>query len=168
MCALLFCACGKHPAAMNASNAEPNDAPVSVAIDAANDAPPESIDLSAYNANIARLEDAAARMPDDTARLDLSKAYLSRAKALTKARQYRAALDDCRRVLQYDPDNEDAPQLSASITEALQGQGQQVPTEGNEPPPLGITPDTIAGDEPSNTSSSTKTPTASPRKKGKQ
>ena len=107
-------------------------------------------------------------MPDDTARLDLSKAYLARAKALTKARQYRAALDDCRRVLQYDPDNEDAPQLSASITEALQGQGQQVPTEGNEPPPLGITPDTIAGDEPSNTSPSTKVPTASSRKKGKQ
>lgn len=168
-CVLLLGACGKQPATMNAANAKPTATPVAVAIDAANDAPPESIDLSVYNADIARLEDDAARMPgDETARFKLSKAYLARAKALTKARQYRAALDDCRRVLQYDPDNEDAPQLSASITEALQGQGQQVPTEGNEPPPLGITPDTIAGDEPSNTSSSTKTPTASPRKKGKQ
>ncbi len=167
-CALVLCACGKQSATNQGANTEPTATPVSVAIDAANNAPPEQIDLSAYNADITRLEDAAAKAPDDEALLALAKAYLGRAKALAKARSFRPALDDCRRVLQYDPDNEDATRLSASITEALQQQGQEVPTEGNEPPPLGITPDTIAGDEPSNISTSTKAPTASPRKKGKQ
>jgi tetratricopeptide (TPR) repeat protein len=167
-CALFFCACGKQSATNQAATAEPTAAPVPVAIDAANNAPPEQINLSAFNADIARLEDAAAKTPDDEALLALARAYLARAKALAKARSFRPALDDCRRVLQYDPDNEEAPRLSASITEALQQQGREVPTEGNEPPPLGITPDTIAGDEPSNISTLTKAPTASPRKKGKQ
>ncbi len=167
-CALFFCACGKQNATNQAANAEPTAAPVSVAIDVANNAPPEQIDLSAYNADIARLEDAAAKAPDDEALLALAKAYLARAKALAKARSFRPALDDCRRVLQYDPDNEEAPRLSASITEALQQQGREVPTEGNEPPPLGITPDTIAGDEAPARSSNAKGQPSPERRKGKQ
>ncbi len=167
-CVLFFCACGKQNATNQAANAEPTAAPVSVAIDAANNAPPEQIDLSAYNADIARLENAAAKAPDDEALLALAKAYLARAKALAKARSFRPALDDCRRVLQYDPDNEEAPRLSASITEALQQRGQQVPTEGNEPPPLGITPDTIAGDGATAPSANAKSQPSPERKKGKQ
>lgn len=169
-CALFLCAsCGKQNATNQAANAAPTVAPVSIAIDTANNAPPEQINLFAFNADIARLEDAAAKTPDDEALLALARAYLARAKALAKARSFRPALDDCRRVLQYDPDNEEAPRLSASITEALQQQGQAVPTEGNEPPPLGITPDTIAGDEaPAQPTSSAKGQPSTERRKGKQ
>ncbi len=167
-CALFFCACGKQNETNQTANAEPTVAPVNVAIDATNTAPPEQIDLSEYNADIARLEDAAAKAPDNEASLALARAYMARAKALAKARSFRPALDDCRRVLQYDPDNEDATKLSASITEALQQRGQEVPTEGNEPPPLGITPDTIAGDEAPAPASNAKGQPSPERKKGKQ
>jgi tetratricopeptide (TPR) repeat protein len=174
MAALFFGACSSKNSATNQTanaNAEPTPAPLTVAIDASNTARPEAIDLSAHNANIARLEDQAARLPgDDAARLALSRAYLGRAKALTEARQYRAALDDYRHVLQYDPDNGEAPQLAASITNLLQNQGQEVPTEGNEPPPLAITPDTIPGDEAGSSSSAkpAREQSSPARKKGKQ
>ncbi|MFN2452906.1 MAG: tetratricopeptide repeat protein [Pyrinomonadaceae bacterium] len=169
---LLLCACGKQPAAngVATANVEPSSAPDSATLNAATNAPPENVDLSPYNANIQRSESEAEKSPgDEAAQLALAKAYLSRAKALTKARQYRAALDDYRRVLLYDPDNEEAPQLSAGVMGLLESQGQTVPTEGNDPAPLGITPDTIAGgDDTSASSSSNKGQSAPARKKGKQ
>jgi tetratricopeptide (TPR) repeat protein len=107
----------------------------------------EAIDTSRYDDEIKRLEKQAEMRPGDQARLALAKAYLARGNALTQAKQYRAALGDYRRALRYDPDNEEARQWAATITGILQQMGREVPTEGNEPPPLPLTPDTIAGDE---------------------
>ncbi len=165
---LLCGACSRQPAANQSAttSAPPTGSPVSSVIDAAT-APPANVDLSAYNTNIARLEDQAAKTPGDEARLALSKAYLARAKALTQARQYRAALDDYRRVLRYDPDNEEAPQLAANVTSILQSEGHEAPTEGNDPStPLAVTPDTIAGNDAAGPSAKASSTPA--RKKGKQ
>ncbi|MGB7925752.1 MAG: tetratricopeptide repeat protein [Pyrinomonadaceae bacterium] len=107
----------------------------------------EAIDTSKYDQEIKRREKQAELRPGDEARLALAKAYLARGNALTQAKQYRAALGDYRRALRYDPDNEEARQWAATITGILQQMGREVPTEGNEPPPLPMTPDTIAGDE---------------------
>jgi tetratricopeptide (TPR) repeat protein len=111
----------------------------------------EAIDTSKYDAEIKRLEKQAELRPGDETRLALAKAYLARGNALTQAKQYRAALGDYRRALRYDPDNEEARQWAATITGILQQMGREVPTEGNEPPPLALTPDTIAGDDESAT-----------------
>ena len=108
----------------------------------------DPIDTSKYDEEIKRLEKQAGMRPgDDAARLALAKAYISRGNALTQARQYRAALGDYRRALRYDPDNEEAQQWAATITGILKQMGRDVPTEGNEPEPLPMTPDTIAGDD---------------------
>lgn len=123
----------------------------------------EPIDTSKYDDEIKRLEKQAEMRPGDEARLALAKAYLARGNALTQARQYRSALGDYRRALRYDPDNEEARQWAATITGILQQMGREVPTEGNEPAPLPLTPDTIAGDEDESTTK--KGPT---RKEGKQ
>lgn len=111
----------------------------------------EAIDTSKYDEEIKRLEKQAEMRPGDDARLALAKAYLARGNALTQAKQYRAALGDYRRALRYDPDNEEARQWAATITGILQQMGREVPTEGNEPAPLPMTPDTIAGDDESTT-----------------
>jgi tetratricopeptide (TPR) repeat protein len=108
----------------------------------------EPIDTGKYDAEIRRLEKQAGMRPgDDASRLALARAYLARGNALTQAKQYRAALGDYRRALRYDPDNEEARQWAAMITGIIQQMGREVPTEGNEPPPLPMTPDTIAGDD---------------------
>jgi hypothetical protein len=123
----------------------------------------EAIDTSRYDEEIKRLEKQAEKRPtDESARLDLARAYLARGNALTGARQYRAALGDYRRALRYDPDNDEAREWAATIVGILQQMGRDVPTEGNEPPPLPMTPDTIPGD---NEGSSSKEPT---RKKSRQ
>ena len=104
--------------------------------------------MTKYDEEIKRLEKQAGMRPgDDSMRLALAKAYLSRGDALKQARQYRAALGDYRRALRYDPDNEEAREWAATITAILQQMGREVPTEGNEPAPLPMTPDTIAGDD---------------------
>jgi cytochrome c-type biogenesis protein CcmH/NrfG len=118
---------------------------------------PEPIDTSKYDAEIKRLERQAEMRPgDDASRLALARAYVARANALTQAHQYRTALGDYRRALRYDPDNDEARQWAATITGILQSMGREVPTEGNEPPPLPMTPDTIAGDEDSSKTKETK------------
>jgi tetratricopeptide (TPR) repeat protein len=111
----------------------------------------EAIDTSKHDDEIKRLEKQAAMRPGDEARLALAKAYLARGNALTQARQYRAALGDYRRALRYDPDNEEARQWAATITGILQQMGREVPTEGDEPAPLPMTPNTIAGEEDEST-----------------
>lgn len=120
----------------------------------------EPIDTSKYDAEIKRLEKQAEMRPGDEARLALAKAHLARGNALTQAKQYRAALGDYRRALRYDPDNEEARQWAATITGILQQMGREVPTEGNEPAPLPLTPDTIAGDDDDSK------PTKEPTRKG--
>ncbi|HEX8650528.1 MAG TPA: hypothetical protein VF708_06785 [Pyrinomonadaceae bacterium] len=160
LAALLFCACAgtsSNTNQMTASNASTQSATPSPSISA----PPasaaqtpvsgsggEPIDTAKYDAEIKRLEKQAGMRPgDDASRLALAKAYLARGNALTQAKQYRAALGDYRRALRYDPDNEEARQWAAMITGIIQQMGREVPTEGNEPPPLPMTPDTIAGDD---------------------
>jgi Tetratricopeptide repeat len=157
---LIFSACGSQPSAVNqttTSNASAqNTAAQQSPSPATATTPPsittstaggEPIDTSKYDEEIKRLERQAEMRPGgDALRLALAKAYLSRGNALTQARQYRAALGDYRRALRYDPDNEEARQWAATITGILQQMGREVPTEGNEPPPLPMTPDTIPGD----------------------
>jgi cytochrome c-type biogenesis protein CcmH/NrfG len=163
LAALLSCACAgtsSNTNQMTTTNASTQSATPSPSVSA----PPataaqtptsgggEAIDTSKYDAEIKRLEKQAGMRPgDDASRLALAKAYLARGNALTQAKQYRAALGDYRRALRYDPDNEEARQWAAMITGIIQQMGREVPTEGNEPPPLPMTPDTIAGDEDSST-----------------
>lgn len=97
----------------------------------------EAIDTSTYDAEVARLQKrGAAKGASEADRTALAHAYLERAKALTKARQYRAALGDYRRTLKYDPANEEAEQMSGMIISILQKMGREVPAEGAEPTPL--------------------------------
>jgi tetratricopeptide (TPR) repeat protein len=140
---------GAQTAAASPSPTAPTTAPARASSTAPGTGEP--IDTSKYDAEIKRLEKQAEMRPGDEARLALAKAYLARANALTQAKQYRAALGDYRRALRYDPDNEEARQWAATITGILQDMGREVPTEGNEPAPLPLTPDTIAGDDESTT-----------------
>jgi hypothetical protein len=164
LAALIFSACaGTTPTQTTTSNmsaqgaaASPSPSTTAPAMPTGTASTPggggEAIDTSKYDAEIKRLEKQAEMRPgDDASRLALARAYLARGNALTQARQYRAALGDYRRALRYDPDNEEARQWAATITGILQQMGREVPTEGNEPAPLPMTPDTIAGDEDSST-----------------
>lgn len=96
----------------------------------------DAIDTSRYDEEIKRLENQHKDSGDVTARLALAKAYLARAQALTQVRQYRAALGDYRRTLRYDPNNNEARQMSGVIISILQERGREVPPEGQEPTPL--------------------------------
>ncbi len=173
--ALLLSACSDQPPLAANQTAAPNlntqNTPVSPQPTPAASASPvnssasggEAIDTSRYDEEIKRLEKQAEKRPtDESVRLALARAYLARGNALTGARQYRAALGDYRRALRYDPDNDEARQWAATIIGILQQMGRDVPTEGNEPPPLPMTPDTIPGDDEG---SASKEPT---RKKSKQ
>ena len=168
MVASFFSACGDRPPAatnqaatssVNTQNAPapaPSSPPATTAPSPATSKATgggEPVDTSKYDEEIKRLEKQAEKRPtDESARLALARAYLARGNALTGARQYRAALGDYRRALRYDPDNDEARQWAATIVSILQQMGRDVPTEGNEPPPLPMTPDTIPGDdEPSST-----------------
>ena len=97
----------------------------------------EAIDTSKYDADVERLQkQGGAKGASEADRAALAHAYLERAKALTQARQYRAALGDYRRTLKYDPANEEAKQMSGMIISILQQMGRGVPAEGAEPTPL--------------------------------
>lgn len=97
----------------------------------------EPIDTSKYDADIERLQSRVDRKAGGEAeRSALAHAYLDRANALTKARQYRAALGDYRRTLKYDPSNDEAKGMAGQIVSILQSMGREVPMEGAEPSPL--------------------------------
>ena len=101
----------------------------------------EPVDTSRYDAEIKRLEAKAKKSPSDQAtRLALAKAYTDRGDALTGVRQYRAALGDYRRALRFDPNDEQAEQMSGTIIGILKSMGRDVPPEGQEPPPLPVKP----------------------------
>ncbi|HEX8097400.1 MAG TPA: hypothetical protein VF507_05165, partial [Pyrinomonadaceae bacterium] len=108
----------------------------------AKDAPPsgaggEAIDTSEYDAKIERLQKQVDKKgASDAEKRELARAYLERAKALTKAHQYRVALGDYRRTLRYDPGNQEAQQMAGTIISILQSMGHEVPAEGREPAPL--------------------------------
>jgi len=97
----------------------------------------EPVDTSRFDLEIKRLDTQAKRKPTDQAlRRALAAAYMNRADALLKARQYRVALGDYRRVLKYDPENSEAKKWSAEITQIMRGMGREVPAPGTEPTPL--------------------------------
>ncbi len=97
----------------------------------------EPVDTSRFDLEIKRLDTQAKRKPTDQAlRRALAAAYMNRADALLKARQYRVALGDYRRVLKYDPENSEAKKWSTEITQIMRGMGREVPAPGTEPTPL--------------------------------
>jgi tetratricopeptide (TPR) repeat protein len=97
----------------------------------------QAIDTSKYDAEIARLQKQVEKKgAGGEDRLALSHAYLDRANALTKAKQYRAALGDYRRTLKYDPQNDEALQMAGTIISILRQMGRDIPQEGAEPSPL--------------------------------
>jgi len=97
----------------------------------------QAIDTSKYDAEIERLKKPAEKKgAGDDDRIALSHAYFDRATALTKARQYRAALGDYRRTLKYDPQNDEALQMAGTIISILRQMGRDIPPEGAEPSPL--------------------------------
>jgi tetratricopeptide (TPR) repeat protein len=97
----------------------------------------EAIDTAKYDAEVQRLQKQVDKKSgSESDRAALAHAYLDRAKALTKAKQYRAALGDYRRTLKYDPANDEAKNMAGTIIAILQQMGREVPTEGAEPSPL--------------------------------
>ncbi len=98
----------------------------------------DPVDLTELNGKVATAEKNL-NSSDDASRVELAHAYLARASALTKARQYRSALGDYRRTLKYDPQNKEATDMSAMITGILKDMNIPVPPEGQEPPPKPLT-----------------------------
>jgi tetratricopeptide (TPR) repeat protein len=97
----------------------------------------DAIDTKEYDNAIAAAEAALKAKPgDNSAKKTLSSAYLDRADALTKARQYASALGDYRRALKNDPANESAKQWIEQITQIYDSINREAPKEGEEPPPL--------------------------------
>lgn len=95
------------------------------------------IDTSADDAEIKRLEQIAdKRKGDAQARLELARAYATRAGRLTQAAQYRSALGDWRRATKLDPSNQEAQNMIATITSIFQQLNREPPAPGEEPPPL--------------------------------
>lgn len=129
----------------------------------------DPVNTSKFDAEISRLEKLAEKNPgDEPGRRALANAYLMRANALTGARQYRAALGDYRHVLRYDPDNEEAQQMAATIINIMNTMGRAVPDEGEEPAPLQVTPETMPDDAASPSSAADNPNQKSPGKKPKQ
>ena len=97
----------------------------------------DPIDVSSYNAEIAKAEkNLKAKPQDDAAKKALAEAYTKRAVALTEARQYASALGDYRRALKYDPNNELAKNGKDEIIGIYQSLNREYPAEGEEPEPL--------------------------------
>lgn len=149
LCAFLLAACGSapRPVAENSNSAAPasNERPqTAIAHTTENGTPPgttaggdkskwsqggDPIDTSSFDAEIAKAD----KSGDKKA---LSQAYQKRADALTKARQYAAALGDYRKALKADPSNADAKNWIDQITMVYDSMNREAPKEGEEPPPL--------------------------------
>ena len=98
----------------------------------------DPVDTSRQDAEIRRLErevNSSGRDREETRRR-LAAAYFERAVMLTRVRQYRAALGDYRRTLQYDANNAEARDMAAQISNIIRGYGREVPAPGTEPTPL--------------------------------
>ncbi len=97
----------------------------------------DSIDVSEYNAEIAKAgKNLKAKPQDAAAKKALAEAYLKRAVALTEARQYASALGDFRRALKYDSSNETAKNGKDEIINIYTSMNREFPPEGEEPEPL--------------------------------
>ena len=97
----------------------------------------DPIDTKKFDAAIAAAETALHKSPNDAkAKQAAADAYLDRANALTEARQYASALGDYRRVIKYDPSNDEARNWIDQITGIYSSMNRESPKEGEEPPPL--------------------------------
>jgi len=97
----------------------------------------DPIDTKKLDGAIAAAEVALRKSPNDAkAKKAAAEAYLERANALTGARQYASALGDYRRVVKYDPSNEEAKNWIDQIIGIYDSMGRESPNEGEEPPPL--------------------------------
>jgi tetratricopeptide (TPR) repeat protein len=95
------------------------------------------IDTTEFDAEIAKTEkDFKEKPKDEKSKKFLAEAYLKRAVALTEARQYASAIGDYRRVLKYDPNNEDAKKWIDEIIKIYAMINREHPKEGEEPPAL--------------------------------
>ena len=90
----------------------------------------QAIDVSEMTADIEKAE----KNPKN--KEVLAKAYFTRAFALTKAAQYRAALGDFRKGLKLNPNDQDAKNMHNEILRIFQTIGREPPKEGEEPPPM--------------------------------
>ena len=100
----------------------------------------DPIDTKKLDTTIAAAEVALRKSPNDAkAKKAAAKAYLDRANALTGARQYASALGDYRRVVKYDPSNEEAKNWIDQIVGIYSSMNRDAPKEGEEPPPLPFT-----------------------------
>lgn len=95
------------------------------------------IDTSALDAKIVRAEaKAKAKNATQADRLAAASAYMERADIFMNAGRpslYKYALRDYRRVLRYQPDNQQARQGKETIEAIYQQMGRPVPALGNEP-----------------------------------
>lgn len=95
------------------------------------------IDTREFDAAIAKAEKELKPKPADlTAKKTLADAYFRRGVALTEARQYASALGDYRRVLNFDPSNEDAQKWIDQIIMIYNSMNKEYPMPGEEPSPL--------------------------------
>ena len=110
----------------------------------ANNAAAAGGDPSKLDAEIERLEKQAGKNPGNAETLaEFARAYVRRGNAHRDAGRLREAMDDYRRALSRDPDNEEAQRNAADIAPQVEG----TPTgEYGEPAPLPISPN-VADDE---------------------
>jgi tetratricopeptide (TPR) repeat protein len=104
-------------------------------------------DLGRLDAEIERLERQVERNPADSASSDeLSDAYVRRGDARRAAQQLRAALDDYRQALRFNPDNEQAQRHSVELSPLVEGEPEE--GEFGEPAPLPISPNVMSDQQP--------------------
>jgi tetratricopeptide (TPR) repeat protein len=110
----------------------------------ANNAAAAGGDPAKLDAEIERFEKQAEKNPGNAETLaELSRAYARRGNSHREAGRLREAMDDYRRALSKDPDNEEAQRNAAEIAPQVEG----TPTgEYGEPAPLPISPN-VADDE---------------------
>jgi cytochrome c-type biogenesis protein CcmH/NrfG len=130
---LALAACGGERAPEAGADAGPNAS-----------SSPRPFNPAALDGEIARLERLTERNPaDDEARLKLARAYVRRADEHRAAQRMPEALEDYRRALRTDPDNEEAQKNVAEITPQVEGTPQE--GEYGEPAPPPISPNVTEG-----------------------
>lgn len=128
-------------------------------------APPESgaPNVAKFDAEIAELEKQVEKTPgDDEVRNGLSRAYLRRANVLREAHDLKGAHRDYQSALRVNPDNEEAQQRAAEISEQT---GEQNTGENGEPAPLPITPNITSTGESTDVQPTPTKTAATPKKK---
>ncbi len=97
------------------------------------------VDVSEMTADIEKAEKIYKENPkDEKAKESLSKAYFTRAFALTEAAQYRTALGDLRKGLKLNPNAREAKNMHDEILRIFKSINREPPKEGEEPAPMPI------------------------------